>query len=243
MEVTEVADGIWFARTEVVNWIVLVEGDRAALIDCGYPGQAGLVEESVRRAGTSMDRVEALLVTHNHVDHTGSMPALTARGVRVLAGEDELPMLRGERVESATALDVLVRAWQPRVLRWGLRIARLGGSQHPRVDRPEPVRPGEPLDIARSPVPVPLPGHTSGHTAFHFPAQRVVATGDALVTGHSLSPVVGPQAIDAFFHHDLTRLRATLPDLARLDADVILPGHGPVARMPIGRAVEEALSA
>ena len=243
MEVTEVADGIWFARTEVVNWVVLVEQGRVALIDCGYPGQAALVEESVRRAGATMDQVEALVLTHNHVDHTGSMPALAARGVRVLAGADELPMLRGERIESATTRDVLVRAWRPRVLRWALTIVRLGGSQHPRVDHPEAVRPGEPLDIARSPVPVALPGHTSGHTAFHFPAQRAVVTGDALVTGHSLSPVEGPQAIDGFFHHDTARLRATLPELARLDADLVLPGHGPVAHLPIARAVAEALDA
>jgi glyoxylase-like metal-dependent hydrolase (beta-lactamase superfamily II) len=243
VEVTEVAEGIWFARTEVVNWLVLVEDGRAALVDCGYPGQAVLVEESVRRAGATLDQVEALVLTHNHVDHTGSMPALAARGVRVLAGADELPMLRGERVESATAADVLVRAWRPSVLRWALTIVRLGGSEHPRTDRPEAVRPGVPLDIACSPVPIALPGHTSGHTAFHFPAQRAVATGDALVTGHWLSPVEGPQAIDGFFHHDTERLRATLPGLARLDADLILPGHGPAAHLPIARAVEEALRA
>ncbi|WP_286929164.1 MULTISPECIES: MBL fold metallo-hydrolase [Aeromicrobium] len=242
MEVTEVADGIWFAHTEFVNWIVLVEDGRAALVDCGYPGQAALVEESVRRAGVTMEQVEALVVTHNHVDHTGSMPALAARGVRVLAGAEELPMLRGERVESATTADVLVRAWRPRVLRWALGIARLGASGHPRVDHAEAVTPGTPLDIARSPVPLHLPGHTSGHLALYFPEQRAVATGDALVTGHSLSPVEGPQAIDAFFHHDTARLRATLPDLALLDADLLLPGHGPVAHVPIARAVGEALS-
>ncbi|WP_313408010.1 MBL fold metallo-hydrolase [Aeromicrobium sp.] len=241
MDLTEVAEGIWFARTELVNWVVLVEGERAALIDCGYPGQAPLVEESVRRAGTTMDRLEALAVTHNHVDHTGSMPALAARGVRVLAGAEELPMLRGERVESATTVDVLVRAWRPRVLRWGLTVARLGGATHPRVDRPEAVVPGRPLGIARSPIPIALPGHTSGHTAFHLPAQAVVVTGDSLVTGHAISPVEGPQAIDGFFHHDTARLRATLPDLAQLGADVILPGHGPMLRMPIAQAVDQAL--
>ncbi len=243
LEVTEVADGIWFAHTDVVNWIVLVEGARVALVDCGYPGQAALVEESVHRAGASMAQVEALLLTHNHVDHTGSMPELERRGARVWAGVDELPMLRGERVESATALDVLVRAWRPSVLRWGLRIARLGGSQHPRAEHPQAVTPGRALDVPLSPVPVPLAGHTSGHTAWYFPDRRVVATGDALVSGHSLSPVEGPQAIDGFFHHDVGLLRRTLPDLAGLDADLVLPGHGPALRMPIADAVGQALRA
>ncbi len=242
MEVTEVAEGIWFARTGVVNWIVLVEGDRVALVDCGYPGQASLVRESVGRAGATMDQVEALLLTHNHVDHTGSMPALAARGVRVLAGADELPMLRGERVESATTADVLVRAWRPRVLRWALTIVRLGGSNHPTAQAPEAVTIGVPLDVARSPVPIAVPGHTSGHTAYHFPAQGVIATGDALVSGHAISPVHGPQMIDDFFHHDPARVRATLPELSRVDAHTILPGHGPVLHLPIARAVDEALN-
>lgn len=242
MEVTEVADGIWFAETDVVNWIVLVEGARAALVDCGYPGQASLVRESVRRAGPTMDQVEALVLTHNHVDHTGSMPALAARGVRVLAGADELPMLRGERAESATTTDVLVRAWRPKVLRWALTIVRLGGSKHPTTGAPEAVVPGEPLDIARSPVPVSVPGHTSGHTAYHFPAQGVIATGDALVSGHAISSVRGPHVIDDFFHHDPAQVRVTLPELARIDAHTILPGHGPALHLPIARAVDEALN-
>lgn len=242
MEVTEVASGVWFAHTEVVNWVVLVEDGRVALVDCGYPGQAPLVDESVRRSGADPERIEALLLTHSHVDHTGSMPRLAALGARVLAGAAELPMLRGERVESATALDVALRAWRPRVLAWGLRVARLGGTQHPRVDDPVPVAPGEPLDVPHAPVPVPLPGHTSGHTAYHLPDAGVVITGDALVTGHSISPVSGPQAIDAFFHHDTRRLRATLPRLAELDADLVLPGHGPALSKPIAQAVAEALA-
>ena len=81
-----IGDLVEHSVDRVPDRLVLVEGDRAALIDCGYPGQAALVEESVRRAGSSADRVEALLLTHNHVDHAGSMPALAARGVRVLAG-------------------------------------------------------------------------------------------------------------------------------------------------------------
>lgn len=243
MEIEEVAEGIWFVQTDVVNWIVLVEGERVALIDSGYPGQADLVEESVRRAGATPDRVEALVLTHHHVDHTGSMPALAARGVRVLAGADEIPLLRGDRLESATPFDVLLRSWRPRVLRWGLRVARLGGAAHPRVGTVEAVSPGTALDVARGPVPVTLPGHTSGHTAYHFPHQRIVVTGDALVTGHAISAATGPQVIDDFFHHDPARVRATLPDLASLDARAVLPGHGPLARIPVARAVDEALRA
>jgi glyoxylase-like metal-dependent hydrolase (beta-lactamase superfamily II) len=79
-------------------------------------------------------------------------------------------------------------------------------------------------------VPVPTPGHTSGHTAYHLPQVGALLTGDALVTGHPTSARRGPQLLDDVFHHDPARARAAFELLATHPADVVLPGHGPVVR-------------
>jgi glyoxylase-like metal-dependent hydrolase (beta-lactamase superfamily II) len=97
------------------------------------------------------------------------------------------------------------------------------------------------LDLPGRPVPVPTHGHTSGHTAYHLPHSGVVITGDELVTGHATSRVRGPQVIGAMFNHANTDPAATLAPLAALDADLVLPGHGPVHRGPIAAAVASAL--
>ena len=78
--------------------------------------------------------------------------------------------------------------------------------------------------------PVATPGHTSGHTAYLVPGARVLLTGDALVTGHALSSTTGPQELMGFFHHDLDVMDASLDVIAEVDADAIIPGHGPVYR-------------
>ncbi|HEY3953299.1 MAG TPA: MBL fold metallo-hydrolase [Streptosporangiaceae bacterium] len=88
---------------------------------------------------------------------------------------------------------------------------------------------------------MPTHGHTSGHTAYFLPAAGVVIAGDALITGHPVVRTTGPQLTPAFFTHDQARARQALGALAGLEADVILPGHGPVHRGPVRDAVADAL--
>ncbi len=242
LDVATVADGVHLAGTGLVNWVILVEGDRVALIDCGYPRDLGPVEESVRRAGRRPEDIEAVLVTHAHVDHIGALPELRRRyGVRVLAGEVEARHVRGEVQESATPRDVLLRSYRPRIAAWGLRAALAGGTRHPVVDPVGTIPLEMPLDLPRSPVALALAGHTSGHTAYVVPGAGAIALGDALVTRHPTSARTGPQLLLDFFHHDPARVRKTLRDLAGVEADQLLPGHGAHLERPLGRAIDEAL--
>ncbi|HSV41384.1 MAG TPA: MBL fold metallo-hydrolase [Nocardioidaceae bacterium] len=243
MEITTVADGVHFVRTRLVNWVLLVEGDRVALIDAGYPGQLEDVEKSVRRVGRSPEEIEAVLVTHAHVDHIGSVPELVARyGTRVLTSEVEGRNVRGEVHESATPLDVLTRSYDPRVALWGVQVALAGGTRHPHVDVVEAVEFGIPLDLPCSPVAVSLAGHTSGHTAYVVPSAGAIALGDALATGHAISRRTGPQLLRGFFHHDEELLRRTLVHLRQVKADRLLPGHGPTLECNLAEAVDAALA-
>ncbi|MDP9429592.1 MAG: MBL fold metallo-hydrolase [Actinomycetota bacterium] len=100
-------------------------------------------------------------------------------------------------------------------------------------DRGPPLPAGGELDLPGGPVPVPTHGHTSGHTAFSLPRVGVVLTGDALVTGHPTSARRGPQLLPRFFSSDPDRTVAALDALDRLDADVVLPGHGEPFRGPV----------
>ncbi len=68
----------------------------------------------------------------------------------------------------------------------------------------------------------------------------MVISGDALVSGHATSRIEGPQLLPGMFHHDRSRTVASLDVLAGLDADVLLPGHGPVHRGPLRDAVHLA---
>ncbi|MGK5533612.1 MBL fold metallo-hydrolase [Streptomyces sp. URMC 129] len=235
--VTQVADGTYLVGGTEVNWTVLTDGDAVTLIDAGYPGDEHLVVESLRSLGYRPEQIAAVLITHAHIDHVGSLPGLLRRGTfPVHTSEQEARHARREYLEQATTLDVVTRLWRPGYLGWSLAITRAGATKHVRVPEARPFPGPGPLDLPGHPVPVPTPGHTSGHTCYHLPEAGALVTGDTLITGHRTSPVSGPQLVTPFFSHDPAATLASLDVLEPLAADVILPGHGPAHRGPLKEA-------
>jgi glyoxylase-like metal-dependent hydrolase (beta-lactamase superfamily II) len=119
-----------------------------------------------------------------------------------------------------------------------MRITRAGALRREAIPSAQPFSPTPPLDLPGRPVPVATHGHTSGHSAYLFPGAGVIATGDALVTGHACTRIDGPHLLPGYFNHGdpLPALDA----LAAVDADQLAPGHGPARRIPIAEAVEQA---
>ncbi len=240
--VEEVASGVFRASGTDVNVVILRDGTDLTLIDGGYPGDVGAVERAIRSLGRRPEDVRAMLLTHAHIDHMGALVDFHRRfGIPVLTDPVEVPHARRDHLEQATATDFLPILHRHGVLPWLLRVARVGATRTLSIDDARPVVAGVPLDLPGAPVPVPTHGHTSGHSAFHLPQHGVIVTGDALVTAHPLSKHRGPQLLPAVFEHGHGDPRAALDRLAGLDAEILVPGHGPTARLPIAAAVEQAL--
>jgi glyoxylase-like metal-dependent hydrolase (beta-lactamase superfamily II) len=214
VDVVEVADGVHHARAKHVSWVLVTDGADVTLIDSGYPGDRSRVMASLERIGRSPADIGAILLTHGHPDHIGSVEFLHRTGERV------------EQVSEATLLRML---WRPDVAVWLFDVLRLKGARPERLSTVDGFTEGR-LDVPGAPVAVPTPGHTSGHTSFHLPDRGVLVAGDALMTGHALTRHRGPQLLPAFFNTDTDQARASLRRLRELPADVVLPGHGPAFR-------------
>jgi glyoxylase-like metal-dependent hydrolase (beta-lactamase superfamily II) len=152
--------------------------------------------------------------------------------------EEEVPHARREFLHQVTPGQILRNSWRPGVLPWAMRVIRSGGTADVRVTRAEAFSGA--LDLPGGPVPVHTPGHTGGHCAYHLPEAGVLITGDALVTGHPTSRTRGPQLLPRMFQHDWDGALAALRVMGELDADVLLPGHGPALEGSPADAAEQA---
>ncbi|MEU8742597.1 MBL fold metallo-hydrolase [Streptomyces parvulus] len=240
-DVRQVADGTYLVHGSHTNWVILADGDAVTLVDTGYPGDRRQLLDSLAAVGSSPEAVAAVLITHAHNDHLGSAEYLrAAHGTPVLLHEAEVPHARRDFLQQVSVGTILRNAWRPGVLPWTVHVLRSGGTEQHPVAAPAPFPAPGALDLPGRPVPVHTPGHTDGHCVFHLPGAGVVISGDALVSGHAISWIEGPQLLPDLFHHDRARAVDSLDVIAGLDGDLLLPGHGPLHRGPVKDAAERA---
>lgn len=241
--VTQVADDTFHVAGQAANWVLLTDADALTLIDAGYPGDHDDLLTSISTIGFSPEQIVAVLVTHAHVDHVGSLPRLLAKWrPPVYTSAQEVQHAHRDYLEQASRADVVRRCWRPKVARWAMHVVKAGGSGDIVVPQAEPF-PRQGLgSIPGAPVPIMTPGHTSGHTCYYLPAAKAMVTGDALVTGHAISSIKGPQVLEGMFHQDARENRLSLDLLSGYDATVVLPGHGPTWNGHIGEAVASVAS-
>jgi glyoxylase-like metal-dependent hydrolase (beta-lactamase superfamily II) len=236
---TAITDHVHFAQTDLVNWTLVADGDGVMLIDAGYPGSRDDVLGSLRRLGFGVDDVRAILLTHAHVDHLGSAIWFAKTlGTPVYCHATEVGHAKREYLEQAGPIDILPHLWQPRFLKWTLAITRKGAMVRDGIPSTQTLTEDVAVALPGTPMAIPTPGHTGGHCS--FVVDGVLVAGDALVTGHPVSPRSGPQLLPDMFNHDQDGCVRSLAALGMLDTDVLLPGHGPVWRGSIRDAVEHA---
>ncbi|MET7815237.1 MBL fold metallo-hydrolase [Streptomyces sp. NPDC005395] len=240
-DVRQVADGTYLVHGGNTNWVILTDGDAVTLVDTGYPGDRRALLDSLAAVGSSPEAVAAVLITHAHNDHLGSAEYLRAtHGTPILLHEAEVPHARRDYLQQVSVGTVLRNAWRPGVLPWMRHVLRTGGTEQHPVTAPAAFPADGALDLPGRPVPVHTPGHTDGHCVYHLPDAGVVISGDALVSGHAISRIEGPQLLPDLFHHDRTRAIASLDIVAGLEGDLLLPGHGPLHQGPVKDAADLA---
>jgi glyoxylase-like metal-dependent hydrolase (beta-lactamase superfamily II) len=230
----EVADGVHRFGTRMVNWYLIDRGGRLTLVDAGMRGYWPQLAEALRALGRKPDDVEAVVLTHAHADHVGFAHQVKANSdATIWVHEGDAGP--GLRRFPPFRLYLRPTAWP--LLLHGLRNGLLAT---PDVAEVRTYTDGEVLDVPGRPRARHLPGHTSGHCALHLPDASVVFSGDALVTFDPYRRRSGPRLLLKGVNQDNDQARASLDQLAELNAGVLLPGHGEPWRDGVAAAVAEA---
>lgn len=242
MRVEQIADNVHLVTGTNVNWALVCESDALTVVDAGYPNDGRHLLESIKAIGRRPQDVQAVLLTHAHLDHMGGIPTLLAEHpARVLTGEVEAAHAHRDFIEQVTPARMFAQCYRPRGVVWVAQTLRAALPHIAMsVDSAEAVPAGVELDLPGRPVPTATPGHTSGHTAYLLESAGIVFTGDALVTDHSLlSGPPRPQFLPGFFSEDEAQMRQSLSTLATLPADTLVPGHGPIHRGSMAQIVAD----
>ena len=228
-----VAPGILFVEGHLSNWTVFTGTGAVELVDCGYPADLPLVEESIRRAGADPEDLRRILITHGHSDHLGASARFAERGVVVATTHDELPNVRREVTEQVTVRDLLPSVLRRGTVRWAIAAVRAGGLGDVGVPSAVALEGDEVrLSTGHTLQLVAAPGHTSGSVCFIEPESRSLLSGDAIVGGHPLLRESGElQQLPAFFQHDPDEAAHSAQRLVLCDVDRVLPGHGPIVEL------------
>jgi glyoxylase-like metal-dependent hydrolase (beta-lactamase superfamily II) len=220
-------------RTQTNAYFVR-SGSSWTLIDTGWAKDGPRIKEAAESAFGADARPASILLTHCHPDHSGSA-LLLARSwdCAVDVHPDELSIARGDFAAIAAGagpLDTWVILPLMRAMGRRRREAMLSRSSLHDVARA--FEPGDDVPGMVGWTCVPTPGHTPGHVSFFRAKDRVLITGDALVTmrlnnvsgllfqhpGHS-----GPPRYTTW---NWRVAMESVARLAQLEPTVVAGGHG-----------------
>lgn len=81
----EIAKGVEMLQLEfqefIIHPILLWDDEMAVLIDTGFPGQFEDIQVEMERVGVSVDKLKVVILTHQDIDHIGSLPNVLENGV------------------------------------------------------------------------------------------------------------------------------------------------------------------
>lgn len=237
--VQQVAEGVFSYTIQIVNIAMVRTSNDFVLIDTGMPESEEKIFEIVEEIFGENAKPEAIILTHGHFDHVGSIEKLlTQWDVPVYAHPLEIPYLTGQKNypdPDGTVEGGLVAKISPMFPNEGVH---LGNHVKPLPDNGELPHLSEWKWIH-------TPGHSDGHISLFREKDRTLIAGDAFITvkQDSLAKVLvqerevnGPPR---YLTTDWQLTKKSVEKLAALHPRVAVTGHG----LPMeGEELEQGLT-
>ncbi|UIO41827.1 MBL fold metallo-hydrolase [Brevibacillus brevis] len=185
----------------IIHPILLWDQDMAVLIDTGFPGQMEDLRVTMEKTGVPLDKLKAVILTHQDVDHIGSLPEILQEcgdQVHVYSHELDKPYIQGE-----------------------IPLLKDGHVENPpkgRVDHT--VSDGQELPFCGGIRVIHTPGHTPGHISLYLKQSKILIAGDSMYSVNGFL-----EGIHAPTTPDMNAARLSLKKYVDLDIASVVCYH------------------
>jgi glyoxylase-like metal-dependent hydrolase (beta-lactamase superfamily II) len=214
----------------------LLEDEPLTLIDTGPNSGKALdeLEHQLAERGHSIDDIELVILTHQHIDHLGLVEIVAQHsGAEVAAIDVVVPFVenfgRDAERDDRFAAELMLRHGIPADMVNALQnVAQAFRAWGARADVTRPLTDGEELRFRDRTLQVlHRPGHSPSDTVFWDAERRILIAADHLIKHISSNPLITPPLDGS---SERTQALVTYIDSLRktreLPVEVVLPGHG-----------------
>ena len=206
--------------------LVYVIGDLASedisLVDVGLMGKGNYKIESIKKMGIDLSSIKRIIMTHTHLDHIGCLTE-----IKKMIPKAELWVHKNEAEPIESGDDRIIHGMDAFKSMCEMQYGIRPGDLKFKVDRK--LEGAEMLEIGGMVWEViHIPGHSTGGIALYEPAQKILIPGDVVYADYAIGRF-------DLYSADASQLKESLNKLARLDIDVLLPGHNQIVKgVPAG---------
>ncbi|EJQ12664.1 hypothetical protein IE3_03073 [Bacillus cereus BAG3X2-1] len=187
----------------------------AVLIDTGFPGQIEDIQVEMERVGVSFDKLKVLILTHQDIDHIGSLPEILqsiGSNIKVYAHELDKPYIEGE-------LPLLKDAQVQNPPKGKVSDTLIDGQELPYCGG---------IRILHT------PGHTPGHISLYLKQSKTLVAGDSM---YSVNGMLG--GIHAQTTLDIKEARNSLKKYLNLEINSVVCYHGGLSKGDINAQIQK----
>ncbi|MCH4566279.1 MBL fold metallo-hydrolase [Bacillus sp. ES1-5] len=206
----EIAKGVEMLQLEfqefIIHPILLWDDEMAVLIDTGFPGQFEDIQIEMERVGISFDKLKVVILTHQDIDHIGSLPDLLENGVsdiKVYAHELDKSYIEGE-----------------------FPLLKDGQVKNPPKGKvSDTVIDGQELPYCGGILILHTPGHTPGHISLYLKQSKTLIAGDSMYSVNGkLEGIHAPTTLN------VKEAQQSLKRYSNLDIESVVCYHGGLSK-------------
>ncbi|MGH1326285.1 MBL fold metallo-hydrolase [Bacillus pretiosus] len=214
----KIAKGVEMLQLEfqefIIHPILLWNDEMAVLIDTGFPGQIEDIQVEMERVDVSFDKLKAVILTHQDIDHIGSLPELLQNcgsNIKVYAHELDKPYIEGD-----------------------LPLLKGGNVENPPKGKvSDTVIDGQELPYCGGILILHTPGHTPGHISLYLKQSKTLIAGDSM---YSVNGMLG--GIHAPTTLDVQEALQSLKKYLNLDIESVVCYHGGLSKGNINAQIQ-----